>query len=249
MSEAGASLAPTMSGVIYATLRQDILRGALPPAAKLRIDTLCERYDATSTPIREALNQLASEGFVQRRDQRGFFVAEASQTELTQLTNTRCWVEPIALREAIAHRTTAWEEQAVLAMHRLSRVSRSSSSGRFTASADWETAHRAFHRALIATCPSRWLVDFCMLLSDHATRYRNLSMSVVYPNRDVAGEHRLLMEAAISGDSEGAVERLLLHYRRTASIIEASAPPDEDKIKVSRKRGVSGQDKSKRQGG
>jgi GntR family carbon starvation induced transcriptional regulator len=242
---AASPTAPTMSGVIYATLRQDILRGALSPAAKLRIDTLCQRYDATSTPVREALNQLASEGFVQRREQRGFFVAEASQSELTQLTNTRCWVEPIALREAIAHRSTAWEEQIVLAMHRLSRVSRSSSSDRFTASAPWETAHRAFHHALIATCPSRWLVDFCLLLSDHATRYRNLSMSVVYPNRDVAGEHRMLMDAAISGDVEGAVDRLLLHYRRTATIIETSVPPDAAAAPPARKRSASRQDKSK----
>jgi DNA-binding GntR family transcriptional regulator len=236
-----------MSGVIYATLRQDILRGALSPAAKLRIDTLCERYDATSTPVREALNQLASEGFVQRREQRGFFVAEASPSELTQLTNTRCGVEPIALREAINHRNTAWEEQLVLAMHRLSRVNRSSSADRFTANADWERAHRAFHYALIATCPSRWLVDFCMLLSDHATRYRNLSMAVVYPNRDVGGEHRLLMEAAISGDADGAVDRLVLHYRRTAAIIETAGQPERPpKTSVVRKRKTkrNGEEKS-----
>jgi DNA-binding GntR family transcriptional regulator len=238
MSESAAdpSLAPTMSGVIYATLRQDILRGALSPAAKLRIDTLCQRYDATSTPVREALNQLASEGFVRRREQRGFFVADASQNELTQLTNTRCWVEPIALREAIAHRNTAWEEQIVLAMHRLSRVSRSSTADRFTANADWERAHRAFHLALIATCPSRWLVDFCMLLSDHATRYRNLSMAMVFPKRDVAGEHRLLMEAAIGGDTEAAIDQLVQHYRRTAAIIENSAPPETTEAAAPRKR-------------
>ena len=233
------ALAPTMSGMIYATLRQDILHGALSPATKLRIDTLCQRYDATSTPVREALNQLASEGFVHRHEQRGFFVAEASETELRQLTDTRCWVEPIALREAIAHRSTAWEEQIVLAMHRLSRVNRSASADRYTANPAWEQAHRAFHHALIATCPSRWLVDFCMLLSDHATRYRNLSMAVVYPNRDIAGEHGLLMEAAISGDTEGAIARLAQHYRRTAAIIEKSAPPEaRAKVAVTRKRRV-----------
>jgi GntR family transcriptional regulator, carbon starvation induced regulator len=223
-NSADAPSALTMAGAVYTTLRQDILRGALSPAAKLRIETLCQRYDVTSTPIREALNQLASEGFVQRREQRGFFVAEASPTELTQLTNTRCWVEPIALREAIAHRSTEWEERIVLAMHRLSRVSRSASSDRFVANPDWDAAHRVFHHALIAACPSRWLIDFCMLLSDHATRYRNLAMAVVYPNRDVAGEHRLLMEAVIGGDAEAATDRLVAHYRRTAEIIEAAGP-------------------------
>ena len=62
----------------------------MSPAAQLRIETLCERYDATGTPVKEAVNQLASEGFVQRRERCGFFVAEASQTEVTQLTNMRC---------------------------------------------------------------------------------------------------------------------------------------------------------------
>jgi len=213
---------PTISGVIYSSLRQDILRGDLPPAGKLRIEELCKRYGVTSTPVREALNQLTTERFVQRRDQRGFYVAEASLAELEQLTNTRCSVEPIALREALAHRTREWEENLVLACHRLSRVDRSTDAETFKDNPEWETAHRVFHMALIASCPSRWLIDFCRLLSDHAARYRNLSMSVIYPVRDVAGEHRQLMETAIHGRVEDAVSMLVEHYRRTADIIQAS---------------------------
>jgi GntR family carbon starvation induced transcriptional regulator len=215
---------PTLSGVIYSTLRQDILQGGLAPAGKLRIEQLCQRYGVTSTPVREALNQLAVEGFVERRDQRGFFVAEVSPTELEQLTDTRCLVEPIALQEAIKHRTVAWEEQVVLSCHRLSRVDRSASSEVYRENPEWEKAHRAFHMALIATCPSRWLVDFCGLLTDHAARYRSLAMSVIYPKRDVPGEHLGLMEAAIHGDVEDVVARLITHYRRTAGIILTAQP-------------------------
>jgi DNA-binding GntR family transcriptional regulator len=212
----------TLSGLIYSTLRQDILQGALAPAGKLRIEQLCQRYGATSTPVREALNQLVMEGFVHRRDQRGFFVAEASLTELEQLTNTRCLVEPIALREALAHRTEAWEERLVLTFHRLSRVNRSGSFGSYSENPEWEKAHRTFHMALISACPSRWLVDFCALLSDHAARYRNLAMSVIYPRRDIATEHRDLMEAAIHGNVEDAVGKLVAHYRRTAEIVRTA---------------------------
>lgn len=212
----------TMSGMVYATLRTDILQGALPPAAKLKIGALGERFGVTGTPVREALNQLTSEGFVQRLEQRGFFVAEASRESLTQLTDTRCWVEPIALREALAHRDVRWEEQLVLAMHRLSRVARSACPERFVPNPEWERAHRAFHAALIATCPSRWLVDFCMLLCDHAARYRNLSMAVAFGKRDVSSEHRQLVEAAIRGDTATATRLLVEHYRRTADFIGAS---------------------------
>ncbi len=57
----------TLSGAAYARLRHAILDGALAPGRKLRIDEACERTGATSTPVREALNQLAMEGFVERR--------------------------------------------------------------------------------------------------------------------------------------------------------------------------------------
>jgi DNA-binding GntR family transcriptional regulator len=214
----------TLSSAAYARLRHDILQGALPPGQKLRIEEACARTGATSTPVREALNQLAMEGFVERREQRGFVVAEVSAAELTELTDTRCWVEPIALRQAIAHRTQAWEEALVLAFHRLARTERSIDAITFRENPEWETTHGAFHLALIATCPSRFLIDFCRRLSDHATRYRRLAMSTAYRRRDVTAEHRALMEAAIDGRADDAAELLIAHYRRTASFVQTTEP-------------------------
>jgi DNA-binding GntR family transcriptional regulator len=218
----------TRTGTVYGLMRQDILCGRLAPATKILIDDMSRRYGVTSTPVREALNQLSTEGFVQRIEQRGFFVAEASKSELRELTNTRCWVEAIALRESLAHRTVQWEEELVVAGHRLFRVDRSRNPDVFEDNPDWELAHRQFHLALIGACPSRWLLDFCSLMTDHAARYRHLSMSVVYPAREVSKEHKALMETAIDGPAERAIEMLMEHYRRTADIILKSniALPD-----------------------
>jgi GntR family transcriptional regulator, carbon starvation induced regulator len=216
----------TLSSAAYVRLRRDILQGALPPGQKLRIEEACARTGATSTPVREALNQLAMEGFVERREQRGFVVAEVSAAELTELTDTRCWVEPIALREAIAHRNEAWEEAIVLSFHRLARTERSVDPLTFRENPDWEATHGAFHTALIATCPSRFLIDFCRRLSDHAVRYRRLAMSAAYRKRDTAAEHRALMEAAIDGRADDAAELLIAHYRRTASFVRAGESVD-----------------------
>jgi GntR family carbon starvation induced transcriptional regulator len=194
----------TRTSTVYRVLRQDILCGKLSPAAKLLIDEISQRYGVTSTPIREALNQLVTEGFVHRVDQKGFFV------------------ESIALREALAHRTPQWEEQLILAGHRLSRINRSSDPEVFQENAPWEDTHKQFHMALIATCPSRWLLDFCSLMTDHAARYRYLSMSLAYPERDVTKEHKALIDAAIDGPPARAIEMLVEHYRATADIIVRS---------------------------
>ncbi|RYF07396.1 MAG: GntR family transcriptional regulator, partial [Deltaproteobacteria bacterium] len=139
----------TLSGAVYARLRQEIVEGVLQPGGKLQIAIVSARYGVTSTPVREALSQLASEGLVLRREQCGFSVAGTSSAELQELTQTRCWVEETAL-------------------HRLSHVKRSTDSPVLRESVAWESAHRAFHRALLATCPSRFLTAFCAQLSDHA---------------------------------------------------------------------------------
>ncbi len=216
----------TLSGAAYQRLRRDILDGALPPGQKLRIEDACARTGATSTPVREALNLLAMEGFVERREQRGFVVADVSALELGELTDTRCWVETVALREAIAHRNQAWEEQIVLSFHRLARTARSTDDAIFRENPEWEAAHGAFHAALIATCPSRFMIGFCRHLSDHAMRYRRLAMITAYPRRDITAEHRAIMDAAIDGRTDDAMAALVQHYRTTASLVLATPTND-----------------------
>lgn len=209
----------TISGRVYTQLRNDILAVDLPPGGKLPIHALCARYGVTSTPMREALNQLVSEGFVRRREQRGFTVAAVSAQELEQLTQTRCWVEAIALREAISHRTPEWETRLRAAWQDLSQTPRSLDPSAFVENPAWEGVHRRFHLTLLATCPSHWLVTFCGQLTDHAMRYRRLAMFAAFPHRSVSQEHRAILDAALKGDADLAVARLEAHYRRTAGFV------------------------------
>lgn len=209
----------TRSGAVYARLRQDIIQGRLGPGEKLRIEQLSERYGVTSTPVREALNQLAMEGFVQRREQRGFTVAGTSLDELRELVWTRCEIEALAFRAALQHRSQPWEEQLLLAWHRLARTPRSVEPDTFRDNPAWEAAHRTFHMTLIAACPSHYLREFCARLADHAVRYRRSAMHVIYPRRNVEVEHRAILDAVLAEQDGQAVTLLTEHYQRTAAIL------------------------------
>ncbi|MEM9682605.1 MAG: GntR family transcriptional regulator [Pseudomonadota bacterium] len=208
----------TLATSVYGRIRDDIMTGSLRPGEKLRAEFLRDRYQAGNSPIREALNRLSVDGFVAREEQRGFRVASVSREELQELTDTRCWLEEVALRQTIENRDTRWEEELVLAFHRLSRVPRSSKEGEFERNPKWDDLHRAFHMALIANCGSRWLLGFCEHLNDQADRYRRLS-SITYPTRDPMEEHRAIVDAAIDGRADDAVRMLHDHYRRTGDII------------------------------
>ncbi|MGX5802993.1 GntR family transcriptional regulator [Bradyrhizobium sp. Arg314] len=214
----GKGAKSTLASSVYQQLRDDLLRGALAAESKLRVEWVVSRYGAGASPVREALNRLAAEGLLGRHDQRGFFLMPVSATELEELTRTRCWLEERALRESIAHRTAEWEEQLVLALHRLARAERRQPEDPSTNNPEWEKLHRAFHRALIAACRSHWLVGFCDQLSDQASRYRLISQNTPGTGRDDLGEHRIIAERTLDGDADGAVEALLNHYRLTAAM-------------------------------
>ena len=214
----------TLIASAYERLRADVLSGHWAPGQKLGIDSLREHYDTGATPVREALNRLAAEGWVLHLEQRGFTVAPVSQDALRELAQTRIWVETMALRKCIERRDAAWEEAVVLALHRLSKMPRSLSLEHYDENPEWEKLHRAFHVALVAQCGSRWLVAFCEQLYDQAYRYRQLAVKRAYKSRDELAEHRAVVDAIIAGDADAACAALQAHYSRTTQIILDTTP-------------------------
>ena len=214
----------TQATGVYDRLRRDLLTGQLAPGQRLTARLLMDRYDAGQTPLREALNRLASDGLVVFQDQRGFTVAAVSASELTELTETRCWVEEIALRRSMAAATAEWEEMLVVLCHRLIRTTRSASSDGYAENLVWEEVHRSFHRALLSMCGSSPLRAFCDQLADQLYRYRQISVRKVYPHRDINGEHQAILAAIVRDDADAAVVALQAHYRATAEVILTDLP-------------------------
>jgi len=209
----------TQASTVYDRLRADLLSGRLAPSRKLQMRFLIETYQTGQTPLREALNRLASDGLVEVREQRGFYVRNISRAELSELTKTRCWVETLALRESMAASTPQWEEQLLLAQHRLSRTPRSLKETEFEDNPEWERLHRIYHRTLIGNCGSQSLIMFCEQLADQLYRYRRLSIRKAFPSRQVGDEHLAIANAVLSGNTEEATALLSAHYQRTADVI------------------------------
>ena len=83
---------------------------------------------------------------------------------------------------------------------------------------DWESAHGAFHRAVIAGCGNARLVEITDGLRDCAELYRRWS-GPRDPERDVSGEHRRILDAALARDGDEAAAALRDHYTRTLAVL------------------------------
>src|SRR3954451_12984440 len=64
----------TRSEQVFSQLRTDILSGRLLPGTRLRFADLTERYDCSTSVVREGLSRLAEQGLVQSEPQHGFHV-------------------------------------------------------------------------------------------------------------------------------------------------------------------------------
>jgi len=211
----------TLASVVAEKLRRRIVTGQLRPHEQLRVGELARGFESAISPVREALNRLSSEGLVEARDMRGFFVAPASLTELREITGARCQLNELALRQSIVRGDGDWENAVRSTYQRLVNAPRRSKSG--VARKEWDEAHRAFHRALIAGCDNRLLVEFCDQLFVKADRYRylaRLSPQASTLKRD--NEHRKIMQAALSREADLAVALLAHHFEATALLFEAA---------------------------
>ena len=170
IAETGAEEGRSLSEQAYDRIRHDILLGALFPDEKLQIEAISERYRIGTVPVREALNQLSSEGLVYRRSNRGFFVQTISIADLEELVKTRIWLETRALTELMAKGDDAWEDALVVGYHRLARIQRRlpSEVGR-EVSDEWELRHKEFHMLLLDRCGIRLAARF-LLNADGSSR-------------------------------------------------------------------------------
>jgi len=214
--------AVTLTTAVYRELRADIVAGRLKPGARLRVEELCRRFTIASSPVREALNRLVTEGFVRQEEQKGFRVAPVSRDELEELVTARCWIDKAAVVEAISNGDTEWEEGLVLALHRLSRISRWTATEPRAPDPEWERLHREFHVALVAGCGSRWIMRISAQLFDAAERYRLLAAAEI-PERLELDEHRAIVEACVVRNAPLAADLIEAHYGKTFAVIMGSA--------------------------
>lgn len=196
----------------YQSIKRDIIFGDLAPASKLKLETLRKNYNASMSTLRETLNRLASEGFVDALDQRGFFVTPVSKEDLMEVANLRVLLECHALKLSIDNGDTDWEGNLVSAHHKLSSMEQKMLSGDDSQKEDWKRYDWEFHLALIEACGSRNLISLHSVLYDKYLRYQMLMLT--HRGQEAADEHKQMLEAALDRNVQAATKTLTVHIEK-----------------------------------
>ncbi|USX56296.1 GntR family transcriptional regulator [Lentzea sp. HUAS12] len=223
----GRGSAVTLSRHAYEQIRNEILSGRLAPGQPLRVAALTAQIGVSMSVVREALTRLSEQGLVIASPNQGFRVIPLSEDDLVDLTGLRVTLECSALERSIDRGDVNWEALVVSTHHVLER-SPAPSSG-LGERERWTAAHADFHDALSSACGSPRLLGMVRQLRGSAEIYRQWSGAPgVLRGRDVAGEHRMIMELATARRAPEAVSALREHIESTTRLVlESRTPPAE----------------------
>lgn len=122
-------------------LRERIVTGALAPGVRLSQQQLAEDLQVSRTPLREALQRLATEGLVIGQANRGMVVAPVPLSDVEDAYALRLLVEPAtvaAIVETVTDDDIAAMEKALGGMERAGVSTR-----------DFQNAHAAYHEVML----------------------------------------------------------------------------------------------------
>jgi len=190
-------------------IRADILRGALAPGQKLKLEGLRDAYGVAVGTLRESLSRLIAERLVVAEGQRGFEVSRFSAQELRELARLRLLLEGHALEHAFRAGDMEWEGRVAAAHHKLAQMEKRLGEGEAGAIDAWRRFDSEFHRALISACGSRTLMATHATVFDRYLRYQNLALG--FRGAIAVEEHAALRDCAIRRDAGRAREILTAH--------------------------------------
>jgi len=215
---------------IYERIRLDILRQQFHPGAKLLPDQLAASLKVSRMPVRQALERLCQEGYVQRIPARGYFVAEPPSSDVRDLYDVRYALEVRALESAFDKGFAPADIDALEAIHDRYRelienprtVSRS-------------RVDQEFHLALAALAGNAVLLEMLRSVYDRLSLRRSSDGYWNWADRGLRGaagvrEHQQLLQSLRAGDRDAALATLRSHLSEAQSNYEqflASAEAEE----------------------
>ncbi len=199
----------SISQHIEDTLRTDIASGQINVAERLDETKLAERFSASRTPVREALNRLVAQGILVSSGRRGVWVTEYTREELGQMFEAMHEIEALC---------------AGMAAKRLTLLARSSieaaqaeciSAAEANDLPGFLRANEAFHMAIYKATQNPFIYDLASGFRQRTGPFRARKFSTGEDLVKSAKSHELIIEHLFSTNSEAAASQMGQHMKDT----------------------------------
>lgn len=196
---------------VYEALRRGILGGALEAGTRLIQTEVADALGVSTTPVREALRDLAAEGLVRFDDYRGAVVQRPNLADIREIYGLRIVLEPVAIRQSLENLT---DEELTRATDLQDLMDEERDLG------VWVELNNQFHavfddsRSPRMNAILRNLRDSAALVVGFSNRVRPTLIDG--SNR----QHHLLLKACRDRDGDAAAKIVEEHFRETLDAME-----------------------------
>lgn len=197
---------------VYESIRSRVLTLELPPGSPLSENELAAELGVSRTPVRESLILLAREGLVHVFPKVGSFVARVETDRVQDAQFLREAVELSSLRDVPADL-----DPGVVAALRANLQEQA------RARTDIETFFRLdedFHLGLMRLAGHERVWPIVVSAKGHLDRARRLGLREQDSTEPFREQHEAILDAAVDGRTDAAVELMRAHLRAVFADIE-----------------------------
>ncbi len=189
---------PTVEQQVTERLRWLIGTGKLPAGSRLRQRQLADQLGVSQTPVRNGLNQLAQDGFVDLDENGRAYASRLTREDLEELTVARIALEGLAARAGAPNVTDAVLKQMKRELRTIEELAGTGETASYLEHR-WE-----FHALCYRTAQRPRLVTKVERLFWAVGRYNVLLLSSAERFEESVAHYRRFLEAATARDGEAA---------------------------------------------
>jgi len=210
---------PSLAGLAYDTLKEFLLSSDLDASQKLDERALAQRLGISRTPLREAIQKLALEGFLKVEPRRGVFVNYRSKEEIVEILYVRAALEAMAARLTVRYVTPEDIEslrEIFIPFHEDTVEEQVQ---------EFSLANVHFHEKALELSRCSKIVEMASNIQDQMRMVRIYTMRSGGRAENSLAEHLQIIDALEQKNADLAAKRMREHILGLANYVEQAKGP------------------------
>ena len=205
----------TLSEAIRIGLADDITAGVLEPGIVIDELEVARKFNASRTPVREALRALAASGLIEIEPRRGARVVAFTAERLGELFEFMAETEALCTRFA-THRMTSSERINLQALHRQAAVVLQEANLGL-----YDEHNRVFHAAIYQATHNTALAAHATALRLRLAPFRRAQFHSNHRLCESHEEHSAILAKMLEGDGDSAGRLMRAHMLNASASLAA----------------------------
>lgn len=194
-----------LSKKVYRILKERIIKGDLAQGSRLFEAEIAKQLGVSRTPVREAIRELAANGFVEMSPNQGVVISNISIEDIQEVLQLRSVLEGLAAK-LVATKIT---KEKIKELENFNK-----NMEKFISKDDilnFIKESEKFHGLILNICGNNRLIRIRKNLDEQIYRYRSISLNIPGRLKHALEEHKKITEALKQGDLLKAEELSKMH--------------------------------------